>query len=36
MFQTKRKTSDEFRNNIPIVFDTILPQWNYKAVPQLI
>ena len=36
MFQTKRKTSDEFRNNIPIVFDRILPQWNYKAVPQLI
>lgn len=34
MFQTKRKPSNEFRNNLPIVFDTILPQWNYKAIPQ--
>jgi len=33
-FQKERKVSDEFRKNPPIIFDTILPQWNYRAAPQ--
>jgi hypothetical protein len=33
MFETERKPSSEFRENPTIIFDSTLPQWNYKAVP---
>lgn len=34
LYQTGRKVSDEFKNNMPIVFDDYLPQWNYRAIPN--
>jgi hypothetical protein len=33
VYQTGRKVADEFIDNMPIVFDDYLPQWNYRAVP---
>jgi len=33
-YQIGNKASDEFRNNIPIIFDELLPKWNYQAVPN--
>jgi len=35
VFQTKRKVEDGFKENMPIVFDDYLPQWNYTAFPAL-
>jgi len=26
--------SEAFKKHMPIVFDTVLPTWNYWAVPQ--
>jgi hypothetical protein len=26
--------SDTFKKHMPIVFDTVLPKWNYWAMPQ--
>lgn len=34
VYQTGRKVADSFKENMPIVFDDFLPQWNYTAVPQ--
>lgn len=34
IYQTGRKATDEFMNNMPIVFDDYLPQWNYRAIPH--
>lgn len=31
----KRRALQEDKNNIPIVFDDYLPQWNYTAVPTI-
>lgn len=33
VYKTGRKASDVFRENMPIIFDEILPKWNYRAVP---
>ena len=33
MFETKRKVADNFKQNMTICFDSLLPQWNYVAVP---
>lgn len=35
VFHTKRKVTDDFKQNIPIHFDDFLPKWNYVAFPQL-
>jgi hypothetical protein len=32
--ETGRKVSDAFKQHMPIVFDPVLPTWNYWAVPQ--
>ena len=32
-FETGRKVSDGFKENMRIQFDEYLPQWNYTAVP---
>jgi hypothetical protein len=32
-YQTKRKASAKFLESMPIIFDELLPQWNYTAVP---
>jgi len=34
IYETGRKASEAFRKNMPIVFDDILPKWNYRVVPQ--
>lgn len=34
VYQTGRKVATEFKNNMPIVFDAFLPQWNYRALPN--
>ena len=34
VYQLGRKASEWFKENMPIVFDDFLPQWNYRAVPQ--
>ena len=33
VYQTQRKVADDFKENMHIVFDDFLPQWNYRAVP---
>lgn len=33
-YQTGRKVADEFKQNMPIVFDDYLSQWNYRAIPN--
>lgn len=34
VYETGRKVSDTFRENMPIVFDDDLPEWNYRSLPQ--
>ena len=34
IYQTGKKATDNFIENMPIVFDKFLPKWNYKAVPE--
>ena len=34
VYETGRKVTDTFKQNIPVLFDDILPQWNYRAVPN--
>ena len=33
VYQTGRKVAEEFKETMRIVFDEVLPQWNYRAVP---
>jgi len=33
IFETKRTVEDNFKHNMTICFDTLLPQWNYVARP---
>ncbi len=34
LYETGRKVSDTFKKNMPIIFDPVLPKWNYRVVPQ--
>ena len=34
LYETGRKVSDTFKKHMPIIFDPVLPKWNYQAVPQ--
>ncbi len=34
VYQTKRRYAEGFKENMQIVFDEILPKWNYTAVPS--
>ena len=34
LYETGRKVSDAFKQNMPIVFEPVLPKWNYRVVPQ--
>jgi len=34
VYQTGRKYAADFKENMKIVFDEILPRWNYRAVPS--
>ncbi|WP_219817702.1 hypothetical protein [Pseudanabaena sp. BC1403] len=29
-----RVVADGFKENLPIIFDEVLPKWNYRAIPQ--
>lgn len=35
VYETGRKVADTFKQNMPILFDDVLPQWNYRAVPNV-
>ena len=35
VYETGRKVAADFKETMTIIFDDILPQWNYTAVPQL-
>jgi len=34
LYEGGRTVSAAFKKNMPIVFEKLLPQWNYWAVPQ--
>jgi hypothetical protein len=34
VYKAGRKVAAAFKKNMPIVFDTFLPKWNYRVVPQ--
>jgi hypothetical protein len=34
-YQTGRKVAECIKDNMKIVFDAFLPQWNYTAKPEL-
>ena len=34
IYESGRKVTDAFKQHMPIVFDTFLPKWNYRVVPQ--
>lgn len=34
IYQTGRTVADEFKQNMPILFDEYLPKWNYRAIPN--
>ncbi len=34
MYETGRNATDEIKQNLKIVFDGLLPKWNYRATPQ--
>ena len=33
-YETGHHATDEIKRNLKIVFDDLLPKWNYRAVPQ--
>ncbi|MEM8805020.1 MAG: hypothetical protein AAGF01_03105 [Cyanobacteria bacterium P01_G01_bin.38] len=34
VYETGKQATDELKSNIQIVFDEVLPNWNYTAKPQ--
>jgi len=34
VYETGRKVKEGFKQNMPIVFDEYLPQWNYRVIPN--
>ncbi len=34
-YATGRKVAEDFKANMKIAFDEVLPQWNYTAKPEL-
>ena len=34
VFETGRKYATDFKQNMTIQFDELLPKWNYTAIPQ--
>jgi len=34
VYQTGQKVAEGFKKNMQMVFDEVLPQWNYTAKPQ--
>ena len=36
LYQTGRKYAEDFKENMRIVFDDLLPKWNYTAIPTVL
>ena len=36
VFETGRQYASDFKNNMTIQFDALLPKWNYTVIPQSI
>src|SRR5437899_2633217 len=36
LYEGGRTVSEAFKKHMPIVFDSVLPKWNYWAVPQCV
>ncbi len=34
LYETGRNATEEIKSNLKIVFDDLLPNWNYRAMPQ--
>jgi hypothetical protein len=34
VYKTGRKVCDSFKKNMPIIFDAVLPKWNYRTAPK--
>ena len=34
IYETGRKVKEDFKENMPIIFDEYLPRWNYRAIPN--
>ena len=34
VYETGPKARDEFRENLPLKFDSVLPKWNDTAIPR--
>ena len=34
-YETDRNATEEMKQNLEIVYDNLLPNWNYTAVPQM-
>lgn len=34
LYEVGRKASENFKKHMPIVFDEVLPKWNYRVLPQ--
>jgi hypothetical protein len=34
LYATGRKVAERFKPNRPILCDDLLPQWNYRAIPN--
>jgi len=34
LYKKGRKVCEHFKMNLPLIFDNILPKWNYRAIPQ--
>lgn len=34
IYETGRKATEAFKQNMPVLFDDLLPKWNYRIVPQ--
>lgn len=35
LYETGRNATEEIKSNLKIIFDDVLPKWNYRAVPQI-
>jgi hypothetical protein len=35
LYETGRNATEEIKHNLKIVFDDLLPRWNYRAIPQI-
>ncbi len=35
IYQTGRQVTEAFKQHMPLVFDDVLPRWNYRAIPNI-